>query len=271
MLEDSQYLKRGSYMCSEIEHKYGDNVHILNHPFLFTLLAQLSEPQCKHPTFQQVITLIYRELIGVVSSKEFPIKTRTVESRMKAFHPEGAFSAPTIDTETRAVCVNLARAGAVPSQICFETLNYLLNPDLVRQDHISINRKIDDHEKVIGTQLGGVKIGGDIAQSYVLFPDPMGATGSTLKSSLEIYKKLGKAKKYIAIHLVVTPEYLHAMRSESENLTIYAVRLDRGLSPASVLNSVPGTHWSQERGLNEKHYIVPGAGGLGELLNNSYV
>jgi len=42
---------------------------------------------------------------------------------------------------------------------------------------------------VIGTNLGGVKIGGDIKNSVVVFPDPMGATGSTIVTAMEIYKE----------------------------------------------------------------------------------
>ena len=32
-----------------------------------------------------------------------------------------------------------------------------------------------------------------------------------------------------------------------------------------------GTFWDKEKGLNEYQYIVPGAGGLGEILNNAFV
>jgi hypothetical protein len=52
---------------------------------------------------------------------------------------------------------------------------------------------------------------------------------------------------------------------------VYALRLDRGLSPAHVLDTVPGTLWDEERGLDDHCYIVPGGGGLGEVLNNSFV
>jgi uracil phosphoribosyltransferase len=38
-----------------------------------------------------------------------------------------------------------------------------------------------------------------------------------------------------------------------------------------VLSTVPGTFWDEERGLDERHYIVPGAGGVGEILNNAWV
>jgi len=37
------------------------------------------------------------------------------------------------------------------------------------------------------------------------------------------------------------------------------------------LATPPGTHPALERGLTESHYIVPGAGGLGELLTNSWI
>jgi uracil phosphoribosyltransferase len=75
----------------------------------------------------------------------------------------------------------------------------------------------------------------------------------------------------VAVHLIVTPEYLRRITQEFPELHIFAVRLDRGLSAPSVLETIPGTHWDQERGLNDIQYIVPGAGGVGELLNNAWV
>ena len=54
-------------------------------------------------------------------------------------------------------------------------------------------------------------------------------------------------------------------------MRLYAGRLDRGLSSARALASTPGTWPDEERGLNDVQYIVPGAGGMGELLTNSWV
>ena len=101
----------------------------------------------------------------------------------------------------------------------------------------------------------------------------MGATGHTLAAALDFYKKTipGQAKKYIAMHLIVTPEYLRNLRQFHPDLIVYAFRVDRGLSPTEVLQTIPGTYWESEKGLNQSDYIVPGAGGLGELLNNSFV
>jgi uracil phosphoribosyltransferase len=146
-----------------------------------------------------------------------------------------------------------------------------MNPKNVRQDHVSIGRTTDEQEKVVGSKVAGHKIGGDVEQSIVLFPDPMGATGSTLIEALELYKGRGKALKYIAIHCIVTPEYLKKVTEHHPDLIVFAIRLDRGLSTKEILNSEPGKYWDQEKGLNHKHYIVPGGGGFGEILNNAYV
>lgn len=268
MLNDSQYL---SDRPSEITHKYGPNFHILGDSYLFTILARLCNPATKQPLINQLLNTLYAELVKEVINNEFPLKEATLKTRMSELHPEGTFRANVIDPEIPVVCVNLARAGTLPSQICFDSFNYLFNPDRVRQDHISINRKTDENNQVIGTDLGGVKIGGDITDSIVVFPDPMGATGHTIETALEIYQKRGTAKKNIAMHLIVTPEYLAKIKTKFPKLIVYAIRLDRGLSPEKVLSTVPGTHWSEEKGLNQNQYIVPGAGGLGEVINNAYV
>lgn len=269
MLRDENYLI-GKFKLPEIEHKYGNNTHILQDPYLFTILSKLCGPETKQPLVNSLLNTLYRELIKVAVNNEFPLKEANLSSRMKALHPEGEYQGRVVDSTTKVVCVSLARAGTVPSQICFDAFNYILNPDGVRQDHISINRKIDENEKVIGTNLGGVKIGGTIEDSFVVIPDPMGATGSTIESTLAIYKNLGKPKKFIALHLIVTPEYL-ALAKKYSDLVVYAIRLDRGLSSKEILSTVPGTHWEKEKGLNAKQYIVPGGGGIGEVINNSYV
>ncbi len=270
ILKDLQYSER-RYQLSEINHKYGKQTHILSDPYLFTTLAKLCRSDCKQPLINQLLNTLYRELIKTVVNQEFPLVNTQLETRMAAFHPEGRFEAPVLDPSTKVVCVDLARAGTVPSQICFDALNYILNPDGIRQDHISINRKTDANEQVIGTHLGGVKIGGNIDNSFVLIPDPMGATGSTLNTVMDIYSTHGNARKFIAMHLVVTPEYLSHLSKNHPEVIVYALRLDRGLSSEKILNSVPGTFWNEECGLNKKQYIVPGAGGLGEVINNSYV
>lgn len=271
-MRDQQYLEK-NFRLSEIKHFYGENVHLVSDPYLFTTLAKLCAPECHQPILNQLVSLLYRELVKIVANTEFPLIEGKVKTRMRSFHKEADFEAYLLDPNTKVVSVNLARAGTLPSQVCFDAFNTILEPRGIRQDHISINRETDHKEQVIGTRLGGVKIGGGIDKAYVVFPDPMGATGSTLDTAMEIYKNevKGKAQKFIAIHLIVTPEYLKRMTTKWKNLKIFALRLDRGLSSKEILKTIPGEVWNKEKGLNHKQYIVPGAGGMGEIINNSYV
>jgi uracil phosphoribosyltransferase len=147
-----------------------------------------------------------------------------------------------------------------------------MNPDKVRQDHFYVARQVDERGQVIGVNVSGSKIGGDIQDAIVIFPDPMGATGGTMVEVVEHYKSKvgGNPLLMMALHLIVTPEYIKNVTTQCPDLQVFALRLDRGLSSAKVLDEVPGKFWDQEIGLNDHQYIIPGAGGLGEILNNSY-
>lgn len=275
---DKHYLGH-KYQLSEREHSYGKNVHLLSDPVLFSYLATLCSAETRQPAFNSLIRILYESLVRTVIAHEFPRKPGRVTTRMAPKHPEGIFTAELIDREQPVVTVGLARAGTYPSHLCFEALNYLLNPEVVRQDHMLMSRQTDEKNQVIGASNGGCKIGGPVSDAIVLFPDPMGATGSTIIQAVDLYKNgfngtvsTGKAKRFIALHLIVTPEYLRNIQLRHSDLVVYALRLDRGLSPPHLLSSTrPGEQWEMERGLNGEQYIVPGGGGFGELLNNAYV
>lgn len=262
-----------SFVPSQIEHRYGSNVFILNNPFLLTLLNRLCQEETTQPTINDSIEILYSQLLATAAGNELEREQVKTPTRMTQFHSDQFLSESIIKYDQKAVTVNLARAGTFPSHICYNTLNRLLKPSQVRQDHIWAARKTGENERVIGTDLGGTKIGGDVDKAVVFFPDPMGATGGTIDTVIDLYESAftGKARRFVALHLIVTPEYLKRLGPRHPNLSIYALRVDRGLSPKHVLDSVPGTNWELERGLNDKQYIVPGAGGLGELLNNSFV
>jgi len=257
----------------EVKHKYGKNYHILSDTFLTTILALLSTPRVKQPFLTHLMRILYHGLLSQVIENEFPRKKQTVKTRMYKMHKQAVLRGDMIDFGGKVISVNFARAGIVPSQLCYEFLNDFFNPSHVRQDHLYIQRMTDVKGSVTGSHVGGYKIGGPINKTIMLIPDPMGATGGSICEGLNLYREKipGKALKWIALHIIVTPEYLMRVKKEHPNLIVYALRLDRGLSSAKVLQSIPGTHWSQEKGLNKSQYIVPGAGGLGELLNNSFV
>ncbi len=269
---DAQFLTV-PYRPSEMEHRYGNSVHILADPLSLNLLARLCQPSTFQPEINRLVGELYRSLLHVVIAAEFPRRMASVETRMVQYTPAGFWRGEAIATDTPTVCVALARAGLLPSQVAFDFLNQVLNPAGVRQDHLHLGRTVDSDGRVTGAGLHAVKIGGTVDGAILLIPDPMGATGSTVSKVLHHYRAevSGTPAKVIAVHLIVTPEYVRHVRTHHPEVAIYALRLDRGLSEPTVLATVPGTRWDEERGLTDHHYIVPGAGGLGEIMNNSFV
>lgn len=261
------------YTLSEIEHKYPSNVHILNHPTVTSLLAKLCIPETTQPEFNRLIQSLYSTLFVEAINAEWPQMPIELDTRMTALHPNCQYTGHVLDRQQRGIVIAMARAGILPSQIGFDLLCQLVNSNLIRQDHIFATRVADANDKVTRTTLTGSKIGGDIEDCILFLPDPMGATGYSIATTVDHFKKNvpGKAKKIIAIHLIITPEFIRHMTKHHPDVIIYTARVDRGLSPDHVLKSVPGTFWNEEKGLNNKQYIVPGAGGVGELINNSFV
>lgn len=261
-------------MIREQTHHYGPQVHLLSSPSLEGWLARLCSADTHQPQINELVRKLYTNLLRVAMDEELPSEQFRIPTRMAEYHPQQAMLEGTrLKPETRAISVNLARAGTYPSHLCYEALHDYLQPSLIRQDHIFASRLTNENQQVTGTEFGASKIGGDQDDAYVFFPDPMGATGNTLVAAVDHYKKNvpGKAAAYLALHLIVTPEYLKRVLTKHPDLRIYALRLDRGLSSEAVLKSPLGLHWDQERGLNDSDYIVPGGGGFGEIMNNSFV
>ena len=261
------------FRLSELEHRYGPNVHVVASPLRLAQLATLCAKETRQPQVNRLVRALYEDLVRAVIDAELPRRRVSVPTRMIDSSPQAIFEGEVTDRHVRAVTVNIARAGTIPSQVTYDLLNEVLEPSLVRQDHIIMSRMLGDREQVVGAGIGGMKIGGDVDGAFLLFPDPMGATGSSLATAIDTYKRdvPGTPRRIVNIHLIVTPEYLRTMTTRHPDVSVYALRLDRGMSPPDVLATVPGTRWEEERGLDDHQYIVPGGGGFGELMNNAYV
>ncbi len=271
-MEDIQY-RNAHYKLSEIKHKYGPNIHIISDPYLLTLCVRLSDAKTVQPGINYLVKETYSSLLKMVINNEFPQSITEVRTRMYATTHRGVFRGELLKNRVKIVTIAMARAGTYPSQICYDKLNLLFDPELIRQDHYYINRVTDEEEHVTGANIHGSKVGGNVDGSIMLIPDPMGATGTSISTILTRYKESfeGMPKKVISMNLMITPEFIKRLTDEFPDIRIYAVRLDRGLSSREILLSTPGENWDQEVGLNDKQYIVPGGGGFGELMNNVYV
>lgn len=253
-----------------LAHAYGDNVHILSDPWALSLLARIGSPDVRPPEFNDLIAACYRRLLRA-ATEVLPTIQASRPTRMAAIEPLAVYEGAVIDPKAKVVVVDVIRGGILPAHVFQQELLRFLDPDAVRVDHLFMERiadPIDGH--VTGVDMPGAKIGGGIDGATLLVPDPMGATGGSVAALLDYYKENIGAPRAIAMcHLMVTPEYLRRVQQTHPDAHVYALRVDRGLSGAEVLQAMPGARWDDERGLTDNDYIVPGAGGVGELLYNA--
>src|SRR5260221_9762184 len=87
------------WLLSELEHRYGKNVHIVANPFLLGQLATLCAKGTYQPTINRLVALIYTDLLKLVINSEFPRKTVAVPTRMIDANPMGTFHGEVIDPE----------------------------------------------------------------------------------------------------------------------------------------------------------------------------
>jgi uracil phosphoribosyltransferase len=271
-MTETAYTK-SRFRPNEIEHHYGPNVHLLDDPLAWTRLTRFCAHDTQQPEVGRLLRALYRQLAEVVVAAELPRVRVDVPTRMVTSAPQAVVRSAAIAPHTRVVTVGIARAGTVPSQVVYDLLSELLDPSVLRQDHLFMSRSVDSDGHVSGATWHDAKIGRDVEGRTVLFPDPMGATGASVVSALDHYttRLEGVPGRCVTMHLIVTPEYLQNVLRAHPRTSVYAFRLDRGMSQNDVLATVPGTRWADERGLDDHQYIVPGAGGVGEILNNAWV
>jgi uracil phosphoribosyltransferase len=259
--------------AAEIEQRYGDTIHILDDPLALSLLSKLCSNDTNQPAINRLVAALYRQMVCTVISAEMPTRVVTLPTRMIEHTPRAVWQGEIVDPNIKVSVICVARAGIFPSQVCYDFLNEILEPEGVRQDHMLMNRTVDPEGHISGAAIHGAKIGGDVEGRTLLIPDPMGATGTTVDTVLEHYRAnvSGRPARVIALNMIITPEYIRCLRDRWPEAIIYAYRLDRGLSSEEVLAAIPGERWDEERGLNEQGYIVPGGGGFGEIMNNSFV
>ena len=122
MTKDITY-ENYEFQIPELSHHYGEKVHLSADPLLLSQLAELSQPSTTQPRITHLVRELYQGLLREVIAREVPRVTKTIETRMIESCSEGVWYGQILDPETRFVCVDIARAGTLPSQIAFELLN----------------------------------------------------------------------------------------------------------------------------------------------------
>lgn len=97
MITRDQQFENIEFRLSEIDHRYGKNVHLLSDPYLLSLLARLCAEDTVQPVINELVQSIYSSLLNTVVAREFPTQRVEVRTRMAAFHSkEGVYAGPQI-------------------------------------------------------------------------------------------------------------------------------------------------------------------------------
>ncbi len=222
---------------------------ILDTPYNFSLLAELGKPTTFQPQVSQLIEALYGNLFGAVIDQELEQETISAKTRIAGKDKRGVWKGKIFKKDQKVVVADVIRAGIQPAHQFYLKLTEILNPKFVRQDHI-MSQRIETKTGVEGSKLSGSKIGGSVKNAVVFIPDPMGATGGSIHEVVNFYqKKYGKPKRFVVINLVITAQYLKRLQKIKAPLSVYAARMDKGLTTDD--------------------FIYPGLGGVGEIVNNT--
>src|SRR4051794_4133687 len=115
-MRDSLYEKI-PWKVSELTHHYGPSVHLVGNPYTLSLLATLCAKETIQPQVNRLVATLYTDLATMVLNSEFPRQAASVPTRMIEHTPKGIYQGEMIDPEVRAISVNIARAGTLPSQV----------------------------------------------------------------------------------------------------------------------------------------------------------
>lgn len=255
-----------------LEHNYGDRARVLCCPWMNAALGRLSSPDTGYTELVALVRAATSRLAIEAFRLEFPRQAGTRTTRMAEEHgPLGVWRGELFDSDMAVNVIDVIRGGMIPAQTCFELLTLVHPIDRLRLDHLNLQRIEGEDGHVERVELTGAKVGGTIEDSILVVPDPMGATGATIRRVVEfLEERHGTPRAIVVIALIATPEFLRTILDLAPSARVYAGRLDRGMSSARALAAIPGSFPDEESGLDGNDYIVPGAGGLGELLSHSW-
>lgn len=267
---DGESPLRQSGTGRRLGHHYGERVHLLDDPYLLSLLSRIGSPESDGELLPSLVRSAYKRLFQDILNAHFPTTNERVPTRMAQADPRGVYEGPRFQDDVGLVICSIVRGGVVPGQVCYEAACEVLPSQNVRLDFFCASRTVDANGVVTGVRLDGTKIGGSIKNSILVIPDPMCATGGTVATVLEAYEAYDakQARALVSANLIVTPEAVQTITKRCPQAHLWGARLDRGASPEHVLGTVPGTYAEEESGLNQNQYILPGAGGIGEALTN---
>lgn len=202
------------------------NLYICDHPLVQSKLALLRDNTTKSKEFREIISEL-AALICYEATKNLPTKQVTIHGVLA--EAEGKI----VDTEIGVVALLRAGMGMVEGII-----NLIPTAKI---GHIGLYR--DPHTLMPVEYF--CKIPKNAEDMEILVLDPMLATGGTASAAIQFLKERG-VKKITYLCLVCAPAGIQKLQNDHPDVDIYAAAMDRAL--------------------NDKGYVLPGLGDVGDRM-----
>jgi uracil phosphoribosyltransferase len=202
------------------------NVIVIDHPVIQTKLTELRDYTADHRKFRALLDEIAGLMVYEVT-RDWPTQPRVIQTPLERM--TGRVLA------RQVTLVPILRAGLGMAEGVLKLL-----PD-ARLGHLGVYRNEETLEPVPYY----AKLPPDIAATEVLLIDPMLATGGSGSAAVSVLKRAGVASLRF-VCLVAAPEGIQALHQLHPEVPIYCAAIDRQL--------------------NEKGYILPGLGDVGDRI-----
>ena len=210
-----------------MEHNFGANVHIMNHPLLTHKISLLRDKHTATKEFRQLVEEIAM-LMGFEALSDLPTKTVELDTPIETAEVE-------MLAGRKLAIVPILRAGLG----MVSGLTALVPSAKI--GHIGMYRDETTHQPVEYF----CKLPNPIEERQIVVCDPMLATGGSAVDAIDQIKKHGGRKiKFICI--IAAPEGVKRLAEAHPDVQIYVGNLDRCL--------------------NENAYICPGLGDAGDRI-----
>ena len=207
-----------------------DNLHIVDHPLVQSLLTELRRIDTPPARFRSLVHRI-TTLMAFEVTKDFALRLEPVET------PLTERPLPLLDVGPVTI-VPILRAGLG----MMDPLLDLLPSASVGMLGLQRNPRTHEPEEYYA------KMPADLNQSLVLLVDPMLATGGSAVDALRSLKSKG-CERIIMMNILAAPEGVAAVQQAFPTVPFYVAAVDECL--------------------NEHAYIVPGLGDAGDRYFNS--
>src|SRR5262245_66355394 len=87
---DSAY-SQSSYSPPELDHAYGEGVHLLDDPVAWSLLTRVCSPETVQPLLGRLVQRLYVSMAHAVLAAELPRERVHVPTRMASTHREAVY------------------------------------------------------------------------------------------------------------------------------------------------------------------------------------